>query len=104
MEDFSYITTNLAKILAERPGNMVTILEYACLFTLLIAMISDMLLRRKRPARQEPPIVDRVPIKSASREIPKPQHKPSRHMLSTDAAESPQFETEVNPDTAPECG
>lgn len=59
MSELSYITTSLLNQLAEDPGRMVTVLEYACGCTLLIALLSDSLLRRRHLARQKSSVVQR---------------------------------------------
>jgi hypothetical protein len=53
MNEISYITSAVLQTFSDHPGRLVKALEYACALTLLIAIVSDSLLRRRRPARQE---------------------------------------------------
>jgi hypothetical protein len=53
MNEISYITSAVLQTLADHPGRLVKALEFACVLTLLVAIATDSLLRRRRPARQE---------------------------------------------------
>jgi hypothetical protein len=60
MIEISYITESLVKMVTEEPHRLISVLEYACAFTLLIAMASDSIIRRRRPARQKSTFRDRI--------------------------------------------
>lgn len=60
MIELSYITEHLLKTLTEEPARAIKALEYACALTLLIAMVSDSIMRRRRPVRQSSPFQNKI--------------------------------------------
>jgi hypothetical protein len=63
MNEISYITARILKTLAEHPSRAVTALEYACALTLLMAIITDSLLRRRSLVREKS--VSEIPSRTA---------------------------------------
>lgn len=53
MNEIGYIITTVFNKLAAEPGRLITVLEFACICILLVAMITDSILRRRPPARQK---------------------------------------------------
>ena len=58
MGDIQYILTTLWRVVQANPAQLLPILAYACAITLVIAVVTDGLLRRQ-PARQK--IADEKP-------------------------------------------
>lgn len=58
MNELNYITAAVLRLLAENPSRVMTVLEYACVATLLIAVFTDSFLRNRRLARQQTPVKD----------------------------------------------
>jgi hypothetical protein len=50
--DIEYILTTFWRVLEANPGRLLPVLAYACAITLVIAVVTDGLLRR-RPAREK---------------------------------------------------
>ena len=52
MNDMAYILTAFWRVLEANPGRLVPVLAYACAITLVIAVVTDALIRRQ-PARRK---------------------------------------------------
>ncbi len=67
MSDFIYIIDTFGKVLADNPARLLPLLAYACAATMLIAIITDTLLRR-RQAQEKRTAAN--PAKAVSRQMP----------------------------------